>query len=336
MKNDENMYKPLANEPGSPLNNDKNRLAIEKNALKKGREKGMLMTGIISLFIIVTAGIIFYSLYSREKQEQLAMMEDQKYAFTEMLNSRDSAINEWVLTFDQIEKDLKTIKEKEKLIAMSSSDVEFSTDKKKQILEDIKYINALLDQNKKKIASLSDQLKKSGSTIKGLQTKIAELEVSIAQSESEISGLKTALAERDFKIEQLNTSMTDLQLAMAQKADTIALQINEMNKAYIASGTYKDLKAKGLVVKEGGFLGLGRKESLIENFPEGTFAQIDRTETKTIQVNSKKVKFVTEHPIGSYEFVHDGTKSDQIAYIEIKNPEEFWKISKYAVVEVSK
>ncbi len=336
MKNDENTYKPLANEPGSPLNNDKNRLAIEKNALKKGREKGMLMTGIISLFIVVTAGIIFYSLYSREKQEQLAMMEDQKYAFTEMLNSRDSAINEWVLTFDQIEKDLKTIKEKEKLIAMSSSDVEFSTDKKKQILEDIKYINALLEQNKKKIASLSDQLKKSGSTIKGLQTKIAELEVSIAQSESEISGLKTALAERDFKIEQLNTSMTDLQLAMAQKADTIALQINEMNKAYIASGTYKDLKAKGLVVKEGGFLGLGRKESLIENFPEGTFAQIDRTETKTIQVNSKKVKFVTEHPIGSYEFVHDGTKSDQIAYIEIKNPEEFWKISKYAVVEVSK
>jgi len=333
---DENINKPFTSEAGNTFNSDKNRLAIEKNAMKKGREKGMLMTAIISLFVIVTAGIIVYSLYSREKQEQLAMMLDQKYAYTEMLNTRDSAINEWIVTFDQIEKDLKTIKEKEKLISMTSSDVEFSTDRKKQILEDIKYINALLDQNKKKIASLNEQLKKSGTTIKGLQTKIAELEVSIAQSETEITGLKTALAERDFKIEQLNTSMTGLQLAIAQKADTIASQVNEMNKAYIASGTYKVLKAKGLVEKEGGFLGLGRKESLIENFPEGTFAQIDRTETKTIQVNSKKVKFVTEHPIGSYEFIHDGTKSDLIAYIEIKNPDEFWKISKYAVVEVSK
>lgn len=321
-------------DPTAGLTSDKARNIIERNALKKGTEKGALMAGIVGLFVLVTAGIIVYSLYSREKKENAAMMADQKTAFTEMLNDRDSAINEWVTTFDQIERDLRTIREKEKLIAVNSNDVEFSKDRKSQILQDIAYINSLLEQNKKKIASLNEQLRKSGTTIKSLQAKIADLEVTLKQSETEISGLKTALAEKDFKIEQLNSKMSEMEVTIAQKEDRISYQTNELNKAFVASGTYKDLKAKGLVAKEGGFLGLGRRESLVENFPAGTFAQIDITQTKTIQVNSKKVKLITEHPVGSYELVREG--KDLISYIDIKNPDEFWKISKYAVVEVVK
>jgi len=333
MKNDENLNK-INPEGTSNYSSDKVRTTIEKNALKKGTEKGLLIAGIISFFILVTAGIILYSMYTNEKKAQMAMMEDQRTAFTEMVTARDSAINEWVATFDQIERDLRTIREKEKAIAVNSSDPEFSADSKKRILEDIQYINTLIEQNKKKIASLSDQLKKSGNTIKSLETKIASLEVSLQQSEVEITGLKTALAEKDFKIEQLNTKMSDMEVTIAQKEEFISNQTNELNKAFVASGTYKDLKEKGLVAKEGGFLGLGRKESLVENFPAGTFEQIDITQLKTIQVNSKKAKLITEHPVGSYELVREG--KDLISYIDIKDPSEFWKISKYAVVEVVK
>jgi len=46
------------------------------------------------------------------------------------------------------------------------------------------------------------------------------------------------------------------------------------------------------------------------------------------------VKLVTEHPAGSYELVRQD--EDQIASIAILNPDEFWKISKYAVVELVK
>jgi hypothetical protein len=106
-----------------------------------------------------------------------------------------------------------------------------------------------------------------------------------------------------------------------------------MNKAYVVSGTYKDLKEKGLLVKEGGVLGMGKKESLQENFSnDELFTTIDITKTKTIQVNSKTAKLVTEHPTNSYELVKDD--ADKIAYIAIKDPENFWKISRYAVVEV--
>jgi hypothetical protein len=106
-----------------------------------------------------------------------------------------------------------------------------------------------------------------------------------------------------------------------------------MNKAWVVSGTYRDLKEKGLLLREGSILGLGGKESLQENsLKDELFTEVDITETRTIPVNSKTAKLVTDHPADSYEMVKDG--SDIIAYIEIKDPDAFWKISKYAVVEV--
>lgn len=287
----------------------------------------------ISFIIFLIAGVVLYSLYSREHKKLMTVMEDQKVSLTDKITERDSVINEWISTFSEIEKNLIMIKEKEKIITISSNDVEFTKDQRDRILEDIKYINSLLEQNKKKISSLNAQLKKSGGTIKALQVKITELEASMKLSESEISDLKSTLADKDFKIEQLNAEMTDMQVTIEQKDAEIVNRTAELNKAYYAYGTFKELKSKGIVTKEGGFIGLGKKISLIENFPDSAFTLINITETKIIPVNSKEAKLITEHPSGSYEFIR---KNDLIEYVEIKDPAQFWKISKYAVVELVK
>ena len=56
--------------------------------------------------------------------------------------------------------------------------------------------------------------------------------------------------------------MTVLKDTIAKKDDKISTQTYEMNKAFYVCGTYKELKAKGLLTKEGGFIGLGKTESL--------------------------------------------------------------------------
>lgn len=311
----------------------------ERKARKEGVTKGVWMTAIISFILVIAVGITGISRYNTEHKNQLAVIENQKQSFTELLSTRDSVINEWMLTFDQIEKDLSIVKEKEDIITMKSADVEFSKDKKQQILKDIEYINTLLDQNKKKIASLTAQLKNSGGAIKGLQIKVAELEESMKLREGEISALKVALVEKDFEIGQLNTRMTDQQIAIAQKDEKISEQINEINsqtneinKGFLAYGTFKDLKAKGLVSKEGGFLGLGKKESLQTEFADSSFTQVNITEMRAIALNSRVAKLITEHPRSSYEMIRGN--DNKISSLEIRNPEEFWKISKYAVVEI--
>jgi uncharacterized coiled-coil protein SlyX len=201
-------------------------------------------------------------------------------------------------------------------------------------MEDIKYINTLIDENKKKIASLSAQLKKSGTTIKGLQERITTLETTMKQYENDIAELRTTIGTKDVQIGQLNTQVVALKDTVTQKDEKIGVQISKLHQAFFVSGTYKDLKEKGILTKEGGFLGLGRKEFLNGDFPAGLFSEIDVTETKTIPVNSKNVKLITEHPSNSYELVKENEKL--VAYIAIKDPDAFWKISKYAVVELIK
>jgi hypothetical protein len=167
-----------------------------------------------------------------------------------------------------------------------------------------------------------------------MQSTIAALDASVKQSEIDIIELKTTLLTKKFEIEQLNTEKTDLQVAVVQKDETITAQTNEMNKAFYACGTYKELRAKGLLTREGGFIGLGKSKSIAASLSDSSFTQIDITVMKSIQINSKSAKFISEHPASSYMIVRD--KDKKIESIEITDPAQFWKISKYAVLEITK
>lgn len=314
--------------------NEKAKQDSEKYNRDAGLKKGIIITAIFSFIVLLVAGIAVYALYSREHSRLLSLMDTQKTSLTETITSRDSVISEWITTFDDIEKNIAMIKEKQKVITVNSSNTEISKDKRQQVLEDISYINTLLEQNKKKIASLTAQLKNSGGTIKALQIKITGLEATMKQNEAEISELKTALVDKKFEVDQLNTQMTVLNDTLAKKDEKISVQTNELNKAFYAVGTFKELKEKGLLTKEGGFIGLGKTKSLTGNFKDDAFTRIDITKAEFIIVDAKSAKLISEHPAGSYEFVRDADK--KIKSIDIKDPAQFWKISKYAVVEITK
>ncbi len=334
MKTDESIDPKSVNDnPG----NGKYESASRNSGKKPWTEeykKGVVTTSIIGFIILLVAGIIVYSLYHRERSQLLNKMETQQNTLTDKITSRDSVIGEWITTFDEIEKNIATIKEKEHIISMNSSNNELSKDKRQKVLDDIQYINALLEQNKQKIASLTAQLKKSGGTIKALENKIAELQEAVKQNESEISDLKSTLVSKNFEIDQLNTQNSDLKNAIVQKDEKIDKQTYEINKAFYACGTSKQLKAKGLLTKKGGFIGLGKTKSLPASFSDSAFVQIDISTTKSIPVNAKKARLISEHPASSYQFIH--AKDGKIESIEIKDPAAFWKVSKYAVVEVTK
>lgn len=312
--------------------------AVEMNKLRAagnaGLRKGVLITAIVSLLILIIVCVAGYNYNKKENGKHLAMMDDQKYALTKQITTRDSTINDWLLTFDQVEKDLNLIKQKENIVTLKTSESELSKDKREQVLADIKYINTLLDNNKKKMAALNAKLKDSNGTIEGLQTRMATLETTMKQYENDISALKATLEKKDFEIGQMNVKMASLDSTVNQQGEKIKDQTGKLNQAYLTSGTYKELKEKGIINKEGGFLGLGKTGTLVADLPQNLFSTIDITQTKTIPVHSKDAKLITKHPSSSYTMVPEEGK--KIAYIEIKDPEAFWKISKYAVVEISK
>ncbi|HVN57563.1 MAG TPA: hypothetical protein VMT63_04645 [Bacteroidales bacterium] len=297
-------------------------------------KKAVTRTWITAIVLLVLVTLVFYLLYSKDHSKQVNLRETQKTTMTGQIAARDSVINEWINTFDEIEKNIAMIKEKEKLISVNSKDVEMSKTKKDQILDDIKAINTLLEQNKKKIASLTAQLAKSGGTIKALQAKVAALEASVKESETEISDLKSTLQGKNFEITQLNEKVVDMEETITKKDSVITTKTAELHTAFYVVGTFKDLKAKGLLTKEGGFIGLGKTEKMQSNFSDTAFVKVDISVTKSIPVNSKNARLISEHPAGSYKFIRDA--ENKITAIEITDQAGFWKISKYAVVELTK
>jgi uncharacterized protein (DUF3084 family) len=297
--------------------------------------RGLVAGLTIALLLVFAFGAIVLTKSHRKSIQEAVMYENQKLELATQLSQRDSIINEWVLAFNEIESDIKKITARENMLSLQSMNPEITKDKKREIMNEVQLIRELIEQNKKKIASLNSQLHMSNINIASLQTRVDSLGADIARRDNDIAALKTELIARNFEIGQLNMKVDTMNTVIAEKANTIGEQTEEMNKAFVVSGTYKDLKEKGLLTKEGGVLGLGKKESLQENtINDNLFTRIDITKTRTIPVNSKSAKLVTEHPANSYELVKDD--DNMIAYIEIKDPSAFWKISKYAVVEVNK
>jgi len=293
-----------------------------------------LVTGLtIAMVLVIVLGSVLLVRGHNKRTQEAGAYENQKLELATQLSRRDSIINEWVLAFNEIESDIKKITARENMLTLQSMNPEITKDKKEEILKEIQVIRDMIEFNKKKISSLNTQLRSSGIQIASLQSRIDTLDAYIAQSDKEMTALKMEIVDRDLAIGQLHQRVDTLQLVISDKDTKITQQTEEMNKAYVVSGTYKDLKEKGLLAKEGRVLGLGGKESLQENsLNDKLFTQVDISETRTIPVNSKDARLITEHPANSYELIKDD--AGKIAFVEIKDPATFWKISKYAVVEV--
>lgn len=246
------------------------------------------------------------------------------------LQSRDSLIGEMTLSFDDIEKNIALMDEREKVLG-ENADGDLSLDKRQRIVRDLQLMNGLMQESRDRIADLTKRLDKSKIEASGLRKKLKELDLMLASRDSSILNLKDELLARDFKIEQVNQQLTAIELEVAKREAIIEQQTNEMNTAWYVVGTSKELEDRGVVTRDGGVIGIGKTSTMNEEVASNQFKQVDVRTTDRVPLGVKKAKLVSEHPKDSYRIVEEG---DELAYLEIKDPASFWKLSKYMVVEV--
>lgn len=246
------------------------------------------------------------------------------------LVARDSLISEMALSFDDIEENLALVEEREQLLG-DDTEGELNMDKRQRIIRDVQMMNGLLQESRERIAELNARLDKSKIEAGGLRKRLKDLDMMLASRDSSIANMKHDLLARDFKIDQVNQQLTAIELEMAKREAIIEHQTTQLNTAWYAMGTSKELEERGLVTKSGGFIGIGEQSSLNEGATRSQFKEVDVRETKRITLQGRKASLVTEHPRESYSIVEEG---DELAYLEIKDQEAFWRLSKYMVVEV--
>lgn len=291
---------------------------------------------IIRISAAIAVSVLLFSCQNEQSTRQVTQLQFEKDSLVTIINERDSLMNEMIEAFNQIEKDLTYIREQRNLISVTSDDTELGQSKKDKIVQDVKDLATLLEESRKRINTLNKKLKASGVKVASLEKRMSELEVDLKTRNTEIIALTDELEQKNYEVSVLNDQIQALETTNLEQEMRIQVQedeINDFNTAFYAQGTSKELTEKGVITKVGGFLGLGRTKTISDNINENDFEVIDIRETKQIPVYSDKVSLITEHPNGSYEIISD---TNQTTVLAINNPDEFYKYSRYVVLEVEK
>jgi chromosome segregation ATPase len=272
-------------------------------------------------------------------KEKVSQLEGQLDETVAMLDERDSVMNEYLSFVTEIEKNLNEIRERESLISLEDGELQGDNQEQRaQLLKDLQTINALMAENKERIATLSSSVKSSKYQINKLKELVAELQKNIEVKSEEVEKLNQQMAFLTEENQILKVQVDSLFAENETKGQTIEEQSEKIKElddkfhtAYYASGSIEDLKAKSIIEKEGGFLGIGSVKQLNQNINLNELDSIDIRNTYSIPVHSKKVELVTEHPSDSYEMIID-EDNKQVDKLVILDPEKFWASTKCLVM----
>ena len=261
-------------------------------------------------------------------------MKSQNDSLSQVLAQRDAELNGIMEAFNEIQDGFRMINEAESRVDLETGVVEGRSNVQK-IKDDICFIMEKLDANRKRIAELEEQLKNSRYASSQLKNTIANLNKELLAKTQQIETLQAELASKNIRIAELDDALVGLtqhvnDLVAENKAQsaTVATQDKALNAAWFVFGTSSELKEQKIVSKK--FL---QKKKVLESddFNKEYFTQIDIRTDKQIMLYSPEAELLTSHPVGSYEFQKN--EKGQLALL-ITNPNKFWSVSRYLVIEV--
>ncbi len=308
-----------------------NPLKPEKEKIDKQQSKTFWIIG-VSLLLITIGVFIFYNFKAHSK---IGELQTEQAQLLSTQTNNEGVINNYMGAFNEIEATIDSIKRRQNIISINtigSREVEIPSDKKKQIIEDVKYLNYLLERNKKQFSELNRQLSHSAGRLSEFKKKLEVLNKLIEENDKSIAELKKQLVGKDFEITQLNDKVIAMEDQIKQQTNIIGDKQILLNTAHFVIGNYQELNSKGVVNRSSGFFGLGRKTSVNNKLSDNSFTSIDMWETTTFLVGAKKAKLITTHPTDSYKWV---MKGDLVESLEIINPDIFWRYTHYAVLETN-
>lgn len=314
----------------------------EEEKETKKWEKSLLrniVTGAIVMIIAITGFIIILN-----KDAKISQLYVEKNNLNSLIETRDSVINELDVTISEIEQNITFIKNKRGQLELEQQ--EGGPDKKERIIKDIALMNTMLEESEKKIEELNEKLASSNVEFSSFRNRIAKLTSELKEQNEVVVQLQRELEQKDYQLAELDMKVNEMSQEILVMYDSINVMNDsivektvklqhmdeQLHKAYWAFGTFKELKENGVVTREGGILGiLGKNKTLNKNLNDNYFTELDIRSTQIIPLYAKKAEVISEHSDSSYRFVY---QDDLIAYLEIEDPNEFWKLTKYAVIEV--
>lgn len=256
--------------------------------------------------------------------------------YAELKNDSIMKENVYLNSFiDQVAWSMDSLRYGENMLLKTSPESSPKTPKQ-QIAANLKAFEAIVERQRERIAELEKSLEENKSAHAQSMRKIVnELNSQLAEKDKEIASLKEELNSKNFSIERLlnivsslNKDVEGLTAMNNAQREALASQSNKMNEAYVMIGTKNELKAAKVLSNSGL---LSKAKLSISDVDATKFKKVDIRKYTSVKINGKKPKVLTPSPASSYTIADNG---DGTSTLSITNPEAFWGVSNYLVIQV--
>ncbi len=280
--------------------------------------------------LIALCGTLILGCNDKEEQlqKQVAQLQGEQTSLQQSISERDQNLEEVMRAVNDVYADLEKARVKEGKLTERAGGKETggqisNTVTRQQLLNNISEIGTTLKENRKRIADLQSRVKSFRGKVASLSKLVDNLKQSLAEREQSIALLQS-------KVQGLETTVADKTKTLAEKEDVINDQEKKINTAYMVVGTRKELKEKGIITDEGGFLWglLGSTTVMSSGVDPSLFTPIDKTKDQSISVHGKIDEVL---PHRSEQYFATGEPVENNTVLTITHPNEFWQ-DRYLVI----
>ena len=236
----------------------------------------------------------------------------------------DSIVNLYALYIQKIKDNINEINKQELIINNKKNNPDFIEKDTTDIIKSIKILSKKLQENESMILALNNAVKLEKDKNSQFASRVTDLREEIAQSNREVYYLKEELNSMNASFEAIFKKYN----LQNKKISDLNQKLNEV--AYVI-GSKSELLDNGVLTKSGGLIGIGNTRKLNSDLNTDYFTYVSKYKFQNIPLGYKTVRLMTAHPTSSYRL---STSNEIIDSLIIINQDDFWRNSKFLVVEV--
>ena len=264
-----------------------------------------------------------------EMQKQLTDAQNARTSLQQDIIDRDAYFESVMKSVNEVYTDLEKARIKEGQIKKSGTGLEgppqyTNAQSRDRLIQNINEIGSSLQENRKRVAAIQGHMKQFKGEIAGLNTLVENLKASILEREQSITQLQA-------KVQGLQATMAEKTKLLEEKEGTIGDQQRTLNTAFYVIGTRDELRKKGIISDEGGFLWglLGSTTIMNTSADQSNFTPIDKTKDQTIQVNGRIQEILPRRNADLFAATQKPEKGSELT---IMSPGKFWQENYLVIV----
>ncbi|MCH5311085.1 MAG: hypothetical protein J1E57_03900 [Prevotella sp.] len=287
-------------------------------------------------FQFLAIGAVFLTMFSCGN-ESSKTVESERDSLKTITAQQQTILDDMTSAMASISKSLDSIALQEKMIinGVDEAGVPLS---KKNLKSRLETLSEIVKGQRSKLGAMEKSLGHDNPAVKELQSIISYINTSLEQKEDEIEKIKAEVDSKDFSIASLNSRVSSLNKTVAsvqQENEAQREQMKQQNAQYQASinevfyviGTKDQLVESGVLSSSGALF--SKATINFASINKSALTKADKRTLKTIKINGKSPKILSEEPKGSYTLDKDKN------VLTITDAEKFWSTNnKILVIQI--